>query len=152
MDDGQTGDAMVKLKRAAPIQFRDKEIEAELDTRAGKGLSLSLVARRDLQRYYALMRRSLPAFSEPEASLIVDAMRGARTEPHTVEVLWAGVDDAVRGESLDEKWDVDGAALVDRLRSLTPFGALTVADACERFWRRTDLSTGENLRRVGLVK
>lgn len=139
-------------KQAPPVSFRDRAVETELETRADGRLSPGRVAARDLARYYYLLHRAVPSFSEPEASLIVDAMNGLMTEPHTAGLLWANIADAVRDDSLDEKWDVDAPALVARLRALTPFEQLAVADASERFWQRPELSTSENLRRVGLVR
>lgn len=107
------------------------------------------IAARDLDRYYTLLQRAMPKFSEPEASLIVDALNGTLSEPHTAHLLWAEIDDAIQLDQLDKKWGVDGPALVQRLRSLSPFEAMAVVDAAERFW----LSPNEDgvLRAVGLI-
>ena len=139
-----------ELPREPQIQFRAGGIEPELTARAGGAESPSLVARRDLERYYYLLRRALPTFTEPEASLIVDACNGWLIEPHTAPLLWAEVDDAIRMDGLAEKWGVDGASLVARLRALTPFESLAVADAAERF--RLAPNDDGQLRRVGLVR
>lgn len=132
-------------RQGPPIQFRDVEIEREL---AARGDNPNLVAKRDLERYYALLRQSLPTFSRSEASLIVDALNGTLIEPHTARLLWAAIDDALY-DGLAEKWGVDGLALVARLRRLTPFEALAVVDAAERYWR--DHEAADALERVGLV-
>ena len=122
------------------ISFRPGEIKDDLVLRTDDGADdatgklLSETARRDLERYYSLLRVSLPQFSTGEALLICDAMNGTITEPHTASLVWAVVADALE-DGLAEKWHVDGEALVKRLRSLTPFEQLAVADACERFWR-----------------
>lgn len=110
------------------------------------------VAQRDLERYYHLLRQSLPAFSEAEASLLVDACNGWLIEPHTARLLWAEVADAISLDGLDRKWDVDGPALVARLRNLTPSEALAACDAIERFWRGDYSDTAAGLARVGLVR
>ncbi len=124
----------------------DKQTENLIQFRAGDTLLLEIqardeghgpgpTARRDLERYYYMIRSSTPTFSEAEARLLVDALSGIITEPHTAHLLWAVVDDAIRLGRLDEKWGVDGWALVQRLRNdLTPFEALAIADAVERVW------------------
>lgn len=124
----------------------DKQTENLIQFRAGDTLLPEIqardeghgpgpTARRDLERYYYMIRSSTPTFSEAEARLLVDALSGIITEPHTAHLLWAVVDDAIRLGRLDEKWGVDGWALVQRLRNdLTPFEALAIADAVERVW------------------
>lgn len=121
--------------------------------------AITVVARRDLERYYAALARALRdvTLTEAEASLICDAANGTLWEPHTLDLLWAEIDDAIRHDNLAAKWDVDGAELVRRLRDdLTPAERLAVVDAAERFWRLVGdgdaRPTGELLRAVGLVR
>lgn len=133
-------------------QFVVGELAPELSARQRGEEAPGSVAKRDLARYYALLTRSLPAFSEAEASLLVDACNGWLIEPHTAQLLWAEVADAISLDSLDRKWDVDGPALVERLRRLTPFEALAACDAIERFWRGDYSDTAAGLARVGLVR
>ncbi len=114
----------------------------------------SMVARRDLERYYALLERELAQLhlSEGEALLLCDAGNGLLSEPQTMQLLWAQVDDAIRLEGLDRKWDVDGPALVAQLRALTPGQAFAVTDAIERFWTSADADSRDTVRAVGLVR
>jgi hypothetical protein len=141
----------------ARAQFILGELEPAMDERRRGAESYGSVAQRDLARYYELLRRTLerlPSFTEGEASLIVDACNGWFVEPHTAPLLWAQVDDAIRDEGLDQKWGVDGAAVVTLLRALSPWESLAVCDAAERAWRL--LSAGDDipptLRAVGLVR
>ncbi len=113
--------------------------------------SISITAKRDLERYYRLLEMEAQEFTEAEASLICDALNGTFFEPHTITLLWANIADAIRYDGLDGKWDVDGAALVERLRNLTPAQTFALADAAERFWNATG-TTAERLRAVGLVR
>jgi hypothetical protein len=122
-----------------------------------EGHGIGQTARRDLERYYYMIRSQTPKFSEPEARLLLDALSGIITEPHTARLLWAVVDDAIRLGRLDEKWRVDGRALVQRLRyDLCPFEALAVTDAVERVWNlMNDAKSGpvtDALLRVGLLR
>lgn len=143
------------------ISFRPGEIKDDLIARTRGGTEdatgkwLSQIAQRDLERYYYLLRVSLPTFTVNEAQLICDVMNGTITEPHTASLLWANVADALE-DGYAEKWSVDGDALVKRLRALTPFEQLAVADAVERFWRRVgagiDETNEERVRAVGLVR
>lgn len=150
------------------ISFRPGEIKDDLTTRTDHGAEdatgklLSQTAQRDLERYYYLLRASLPIFSVNGALLICDVMNGTITEPHTASLLWANVADALDIDDpretppLAEKWQMDGDELVARLRKLTPFEQIAVADAAERFWNRVssgiDESNEERARAVGLVR
>ena len=135
------------------VAFREGDLATAFAARRRGEESISTVADRDLHRYYALLARALPTFTEAEASLLVDALNGLITEPHTAHLLWANIEDAL-GDGLAEKWGVDGPALVARLRALTPFAALAVADAAERWWNgpHTDEARAASLRAVGLTK
>lgn len=104
----------------------------------------SYVIRRDLERLYALYRRSLARISltKNEALLIADALNGALFDNTTVFYFWASIEDAIKLEGLDKKWQVDGKKLVDKLRSLSDAETLALVDAVERFWQAS--TRGEN--------
>jgi hypothetical protein len=143
-----TRDDRVSMFRAGPLR-------ADLDARTPADQSFVETVRRDLTRYYFLLPRALPTFSDAEASLIVDALNGTIFHPETIGLLWAEIDEAVRNAGLAEKWRVDGAALVSRLRDLSFVEALAIVDAVERFWRgpyRQEGPMRERLLAVGLVK
>lgn len=139
------------------INLRAGALTPALEARSTSSQSLGQTAARDLERYYALLATTLARIdlSTGEASLIVDALNGTLTEPHTASLLWAQIADAL-DDGLAEKWEVDGTALVARLRQFTPFEALAVADAAERFWNSTqtqpEMFHGDRLRLVGLVR
>jgi hypothetical protein len=140
------------------ITFRAFDsLRSEFAARAGQEgrTILSNVARRDLERYYHALGETLRTvtLSEREALLICDALNGTLVEPHTAQLLWAQIDDAIRLDGLADKWEVDGPALVARLRTLSYCQALAVTDAVERWWAagpRGDRA--EALRAVGLVR
>lgn len=140
------------------IAFRDVRgaLKPALEARAEAGLSANDVARRDLERYYATLEEALPTFSAGEAALLVDALKGSRLEVRTARLLWATIEDAIRMDGLEEKWGVDGAVLVVRLRALSAFEALAVVDGAERFWNpvhyRQEEPLEERLRAVGFVQ
>lgn len=140
------------MARAQHVQFRAGDALA--DQLAARGVQAALsagnVARRDLQRYYHALAETLKtiALSEAEASLVVDACHGTTFGPWSASLLSAIVDNAIRLEGLADKWQVDGPALVERLRGLSYCQSLALVDAVERYWQAPD---GEALRRVGLV-
>lgn len=148
-----------------PVSFNAGDLEDDLLSRADipDRASAGRVAQRDLDRYYRHLTLALArlTFTPGQAALVVDALNGTLTEPHTASLLWANVSDALADgdDGLAERWDVDAPqaqALVARLRALTPFEALAVADACERYWRRAsagiDETNDERLRAVGLLR
>lgn len=132
-------------------------LAANLQERVGTGVTGSIhdVARRDLERYYEMLRRNLPTFSMEEALLLVDVENGHIVMPEMVSMLWAEVQDAL-DEGYAEKWHVDGPTLVKRLRALTPFQCMAIADAIERVWHISSTSSDDNMeaivRAVGMVK
>lgn len=71
-----------------------------------------------------------------EASAVCDALDGG--------VLVMAGDDILG-------WGADVAALIVRLRTLTPLGQYALVDAIERFWREPHRDAGETLRETGLT-
>lgn len=138
------------------VQFRTGAGPAgltdDLERRASRRLSPDLVARRDLTRYYEMLRRSLPRFPRAEAYAILDVCNGTLWEPWSVTLLWASVADA---EGLGATWQIDQAALAERLRGLSYAEALAVVDAAERAWLHMadghDMKTDALLEHVGLI-
>lgn len=139
------------------IQFRpDDKLMAFLEARAGRPFAPSpgLAAEKALEYYVLILERSRPAFAENEAMLIADALNGIILEPQTVQLLWANVDDAIQMDHLDQKWHVDGAALVARLRALSYAEVVALADAVSLAWNAPEYHIAnmeERLRKVGLV-
>lgn len=129
----------------------------QLRARAVPPLSIDLVARRDLERYYACVHAELRTVSLTiaEACLTCDACNGIVWLPATIPSLPEEIEKAIRQDSLDEKWAVDGSALVARLQTLSYGQKAAIADAIERFWRLVTLGDHEPterlLRRVGLI-
>jgi hypothetical protein len=122
------------------------------------GLSFGAVGARDLERYYRLIDRTLQGvvFSVAEASVIVDACNGTYWDTFSLfDGLALGLEDAISGDQLDQKWGIDGERLLAKLRALEPAQHLAIVDAIERFWHAyfdTSLSREEKLRAAGLVR
>lgn len=116
---------------------------------------LGSTARRDLTRYYQVVQdelRRLP-FSREEVLLTLDAMNGVIVDPPAMyrAALALDVADHIRLNGADEKWGVDGAALVRRLESLSPGTMMALCDLAERFWSRSDEDTDVVLRDLGVA-
>lgn len=99
------------------------ELDVHLRARLAPGSSRSGLVTRDLLRLYELysleledIRRTEP-FTAREASLILEALRGTLVNSaSSATLVWARVADGIRLDHLDERWDVDGDALVRRLQ------------------------------------
>ncbi len=147
-------DNRVAFRAADPLQ---QQLAARTDQEA-EGQSAALVARRDLERYYAVLQDSLRRLdlTAGEACLIVDALNGTLMDAVSYRLLWAEVSDAQRRQNLAEKWGVDGSQLVERLRALSPGELMAIIDAAERFWtligRGATGTNEETLRQVGLLR
>ena len=113
------------------------ETEKELSAR---GENRSHVIARDLDRFYNLCRRAIREvpLSEKEACLIVDSLNGTVLDANTAQSLWFSIEDSINLDGLADKWGVDGASLVEKLKELNAFQAMAIADAAERFWQMSD--------------
>lgn len=96
-------------------------------------------------RYAEILRRNpAPAISEAEANLIRDALNGTLHEPAAmIRGLWQGIEDAIQLDGLAEKWKVDGAALIERLRGLSYAQEVAMVEAVEAWWARQSQATAE---------
>jgi hypothetical protein len=128
------------------IQFAAGTLEPDLLERTGASSQPAWTARRDLERYYQLLRDELGRLrlSETEALTVVAACRGWLVEPSSYRHLWVEVEDYLGDQTEDTgiaQLDQiprlaagDRAVLVAKLRALSPGAALAVADAVERYW------------------
>ena len=113
-------------------------VAAEVDRR---GDQFSTQLNRMISRYADLMargRRELRAIlSDQELGLILDACNGtAFMDSVSIQLVGAGVADAIGLDGLDGKWDVDGDALVAKLQALTYAQRLAPVDAVQTWWNR----------------
>lgn len=120
----------MKLGPLAPLV--DSRVHGEPDNGSRSEAIRQMIARYDL-----ICQRDQPKLSVAEWKLICDVMNGVWTSdggPH-LPLIWAEVSDGIRIDGLDKKWNVDGGALVERLRTLTQGQTIAVLDEVERFWR-----------------
>lgn len=103
--------------------------------------SHNIVARRDLERFYKLLQKELPTYSEAEAHLLVDVFNGTLFEPLEMVMLWASVSDAE--DAYFQKWDVEKDDIVQRLRTLSFAEQVATIDAIERFWADSEASVAD---------
>jgi len=113
------------------------------DTRAMSGQ-----VSQDLERYYEALRRSRAALrtqlTEAELMLICDANHDTMYDSAvSVQMLPGGIEDAIRLEGLDAKWEIDGGALVRKLEELSFIDRAALVDAVEQFGNWTPKQDGE---------
>jgi hypothetical protein len=109
--------------------------EEALGARATGERDRSAVVSRMMERYAEVCRRALPEFSGPEWDLLRDSLNGWAPEPAaSVGWLAMGVRDSIGLDHLDDKWGVDGPALLARLEALDYAGCCAALDAVERWW------------------
>ncbi len=121
------------------ISFKDSQLERVCGDRADNDTSPSLVAKRDLERYYLLLNHaeSELSFTSAEYSAIYDCCNGTMFEPaHLQPGVVFNVQDALLRQGFATKHGIDGDALVVKLRSLTPVQSWALVDKIERFWRQ----------------
>lgn len=103
--------------------------------------NLSGTINRSLDRYFAILARSVAELrnqlSTDECALILDATNGSMfSDTISIGMLWHEIEDACRLDGLDAKWNVDGSALVEKIRNSGAVGQLALIDASERWWLR----------------
>ncbi len=142
-------------KQEPSIHLRLAEMAKDMESRVRGGDVTPSDIRAQLSFYFHGLAETLQqiVLSEGEALLLCDSLNGVLHEPHTVSLLWAGVADSIELEELDKKWGVDGKALVEKLRAMDYWQALSLIDAVTRWWnvqQNHEDRTG-NLRAVGLI-
>ena len=101
-------------------------------------------------RYEQFVTENMPTLSREEWCAIMDANNGgsdwiAESQLMTCGI-WANVDDS---PELDEKWGIDRAGLVSRMRQMSTSELLAVDEAISRFWQRCDAGTADALVLAG---
>jgi hypothetical protein len=154
------------MAKTAYVSFRASELEGELQARDDEK-SLGLAAKRDLERYYPLLRDELRTIDlgPDEAVMLCQALSGEKiTGARYRTLLWASVLEMRYLWSLRPK-EVEKSQneLAAKLRKLSPGQSMALIDAVERFWRlpnaldALDPTPGEEaeatrvLAQVGLV-
>lgn len=115
-------------------------IMAELEKRAEYD-NISGAINKSLERYYSLLGRARAELrsrlSDAECALILDALNGSLfADTSSISMIWAEIEDACSLDSLYSKWEVDGEALVAKLRSASLIEAAALVDGSERWWNR----------------
>jgi hypothetical protein len=144
----------MKMNKPTSIRLTD-ELTAAIEARkhgAYDNTNAAIVEM--LDRYTYMLQRSLPALretlSEKEISLIADSCNGTMFQAWSVPLLYANIEDSISLDGLDEKWGVDGAALLDKIRALDLSTTFALVDAVERFWAR--VGNGEQVDLADILK
>ena len=66
-----------------------------------------------------------------EIDLLCEAFRDRTLRDENYDLIWAIADEAIHARHLDQKFQVDGAALVAKIRALLPGQKLALLDALE---------------------
>jgi len=122
--------------RARSVRPAPVLIEATENNGGGHGFSHRLAQIAD--RYLQLLRRTPRAdLTEAEVNAIRDALNGTILEPaeDIRGALWVDIEDACV-DGLAEKWEIDGPALVARLKALDYAQEVRLVEEVERFWNR----------------
>lgn len=101
----------------------------------------SMAINRSLDRYFDLLtrtRRELrQLLNDKEMGLILDALNGtAFFDTFGIYLVHHEIADAISMDRLDEKWEIDGKALVDKMTAMNDAQRLTLVDAVQVWWDR----------------
>jgi len=112
------------------------------------------VAKRDLERYYALITYSLKEveLSEQEAMFIISSTNGTMFEPFTIRLIWANLEDSILLDKLHLNFDIDATKLIEKIKNASTGYQFALCDAIERWWKiEGDIDNTEKLKLVGLL-
>lgn len=141
------------LRQRYEAQVSELLREANITTTAA-GAMTDRTTELHLRRYRNLLARGLAAIdlTRDEACLICDALNGTVIFEQEYIFIGAEIQDSIRLDHTDEKWSVDGPALVRKLAGASPVTLCAIADAAERFWEHPERDTDTQLREVGLLR
>ncbi len=110
---------------------------AEIEKREG---DRSSIVNTSLERYFAILsrarRRLADLLSDQEMGLILDVLNGTLfSDTISLQLVYGEIEDSLP-DGYAEKWEVDGPALVEKLRTLTYPENVALVDAVERWWSR----------------
>lgn len=91
--------------------------------------------------------------TQEESALIVDALNGIMLQIPAESILWQEIEAAVASDRLDMKWKVDGAALVEKLKTASREDAARVIELAHKFWgeQANAPSIFGHVRKIGLA-
>lgn len=140
------------------VVFESTKVKAELRKRTYKDEGCGDVAVQCLEKYFYLMEegRSTLNLTMQEALVILDALNGSIVFANEglVRSAWISIQSAIEYHQLDKAWNIDGSALVEKIKNLSLMETFALVDACERFWHGNNEGADVRLRvyEVGLVK
>lgn len=104
-----------------------------------------------ISRYSRILADAQPSLSTREWCAVLDVCNGmALLDDAGVDMsgyLWAEIADA---DGIAEKWDIDQAALVVRVRALPYVSRVAIAEAARAFWAHADLPTDAAMAAAGI--
>ena len=116
------------------------EASAFVSQRVGIPPNVSGAISEAIERYAALLTRARGdlrlALTENELALILDACNGSLFSASWMGMLWAEIADACELDHLDQKWQVDGRELINKIKAAGLVGQACLVDAAARWWDR----------------
>lgn len=85
-------------------------------------------------------------FTAPELMLIIDIYNGTMLSAmhYNSNSLEVGISDSIALDGMDQKWKIDGPALVEKCRGLTPMQSLCLELWANGFWYGKEASANQD--------
>ena len=91
-----------------------------------------------LNRYFALLHRSTPKFTDRELCALFDALgQSYMADPNQIQQLPKEISAAINTDRLDAKWSVDAESLRNRLDRTSFPDRLSIAEMSAAYWNLT---------------
>ena len=116
------------------MQFKSTNLAKALAERCGDEGQISSMSKIMLGEYVTLLDSVTLPLSDNELKLVFDSLNGVIEYGETLNLTWAQIDDSCRLHGLDNKWGVDGPALVSKIRGFSRLELLKLWDETRKFW------------------
>lgn len=133
---------MAKENIGPRIEAKTKDFYTELFSSVNAGASYILEAFPAIYRI-TLARELKGVFTRPELMLVIDVCNGLMLTPGIAgQHLPANVSDGIALDGLDKKWEIDGKALVAKLRGLSLAQLAIIEVWAQGFWESSNTGEG----------
>lgn len=87
-----------------------------------------------IDRYDYIVKHNVPKFSAGEWKIIVEAIGGQLVEAWAIGHVTAGIVDSISLDGAAERFEVDGEAMIKKLKKLGYVQKLAMVDVVECYW------------------
>lgn len=116
--------------------YLSEPVESVIDRLASKSSASAAIARA-CDRYLFLVKACRPALAYEEWMAVIDCLNGYASQENVNQYVYAltfNLSDSFNLDAINEKWKIDGQALLDKVQNMTSCEKLSIVDVADQFW------------------